>query len=190
MKSKGSQEKRARAPIPSSNVLSVSEVECDDIGMDSSSGEEMEVEMDASTSKVASSDHTGSASTHINSPMPKGRRLTSKVWVQFRRYKKDGLFKSSCIKCGKTYASKSRNNGTSALRHHMSKPCGDGKELSMIMKAIGISDVPLPLVLSIGFYAVMWGKAHEDDCCSQQQDTDQSTEKAPLLQNCRRNAQV
>ncbi|CAI0425007.1 unnamed protein product, partial [Linum tenue] len=127
MKSKGSQGKRARAPIPNSNVLSVSEAECDDIGMDSSSGEEMEVEMDASTSNVDASDHTGSASTHINSPMPKGRRLTSKVWVQFRRYKKDGLFKSSCIKCGKTYASKSRNNGTSALRNHMSKPCSDGK---------------------------------------------------------------
>ncbi|CAL1391921.1 unnamed protein product [Linum trigynum] len=45
------------------------------------------------------------------------------------------------------------------------------------------------VVLSIGFYAVMWGKAHEDDCCSQQQES-QSTEKAPLLQNCRRNAQV
>ncbi|CAL1391924.1 unnamed protein product [Linum trigynum] len=45
------------------------------------------------------------------------------------------------------------------------------------------------VVLSIGFYAVMWGKAHEDECCSQQQDT-QSTEKAPLLQTSRRNAQV
>ncbi|CAI0455426.1 unnamed protein product [Linum tenue] len=45
------------------------------------------------------------------------------------------------------------------------------------------------VVLSIGFYAVMWGKAHEDDFCSQQQDT-QSTEKAPLLQTSRRNAQV
>ncbi|CAL1411679.1 unnamed protein product [Linum trigynum] len=85
MKSKGSQGKRAQAPIPSNNVLSVSEAECDDVGMDSLSGEEMEVEMDASTSKVVASDHTGSASTHINSPMPKGRRLTSKVWVQFRR---------------------------------------------------------------------------------------------------------
>ncbi|CAI0465234.1 unnamed protein product, partial [Linum tenue] len=72
MKSKGSQGKRAQAPIPSNNVLSVSEAECDDIGMDSSSAEEMEVEMDASTSKVAASDHIGSASTHINSPMPKG----------------------------------------------------------------------------------------------------------------------
>ncbi|CAL1361511.1 unnamed protein product [Linum trigynum] len=144
MKSKGSKGKRAQAPISSSNVPNVSEAECDDVGMDSSSGEEMEIENDGSTSKVAASDHIGSASTHIESPMPKGRRLRSKVWVQFRRYKKDVLFKASCIKCGKTYASKSHTNGTSALRHHMSKPCGDGKELSMVMKAIGISDVPLP----------------------------------------------
>ncbi|CAI0445974.1 unnamed protein product, partial [Linum tenue] len=90
----------------------------------------MEIENDASTSKVAASDHIGSASTDIESPMPKGRRLRSKVWVQFRSYKKDGLFKASCIKCGKTYASKSPINGTSALRNHMSKPCGDGKGMA------------------------------------------------------------
>ncbi|CAI0444816.1 unnamed protein product [Linum tenue] len=52
MKSKGSKGKRAQAPISSSNVLNVSEAECDDVGMDSSSGEEMEIENDASTSKV------------------------------------------------------------------------------------------------------------------------------------------
>ncbi|CAI0455883.1 unnamed protein product [Linum tenue] len=54
------------------------------------------------------------------------------------------------------------------------------------------------VVISIGFYTVMWGKAQEDDfteacvtasCCNQQQETHYA-EKAPLLQSYRRNAQV
>ncbi|CAI0455649.1 unnamed protein product [Linum tenue] len=54
------------------------------------------------------------------------------------------------------------------------------------------------VVISIGFYTVMWGKAQENDfteacgganCSSQQQET-HSTEKAPLLQSYRRIAQV
>ncbi|CAL1401759.1 unnamed protein product [Linum trigynum] len=84
MKSKGSKGKRAQAPISSSNVLNVSEeAECDDVGMDSSSGEEMKIENYASTSKVAASDHIGSASTHIESPMPKGRRLSIQKFNNF-----------------------------------------------------------------------------------------------------------
>ncbi|CAI0455885.1 unnamed protein product [Linum tenue] len=54
------------------------------------------------------------------------------------------------------------------------------------------------VVISIGFYTVMWGKAQEDDfteacggasCGSQQQET-HSIEKDPLLQSYRRIAQV
>ncbi|CAL1356353.1 unnamed protein product [Linum trigynum] len=60
MKSKSSQGKRAQASVSS-------EVEYDDVAMESLSGEDMEVEVDASTSSVGAAD-IGSTATQIKSP--------------------------------------------------------------------------------------------------------------------------
>ncbi|CAL1406812.1 unnamed protein product [Linum trigynum] len=51
------------------------QVEYDDVAMESLSGEDMEVEVDASTSSVGTAD-IGSTATQIKSPKAKGRKLT------------------------------------------------------------------------------------------------------------------